>query len=123
MVTVLDTKLAPKVLAIIAKYGKTVSWSVTSGATHTPSTGAVTGGTTTAHTVKVTPPEPYESKYVDGDVVREGDSRIYIAASGLAFTPAENQRVTIDAAVWTVTRVNAIYSGDLVCLWEAGLRR
>ena len=123
MVTALDTKLRPKTVELIEKYGKSVTWTVTSGGTYVPATGSTSGATSTPYTVKVTPPEPYTSKFIDGDTIRVGDALIYLAAQDLAFTPAENQHVTVDGVVWVVVRVNAIYSGDLVCLWEAGLRR
>ncbi len=71
----------------------------------------------------VTPPAPYASKFIDGDTIRAGDAQVFLAAQGLAFTPAPLQRVTIDGDVWTVVSANAIYSGDLVCAWEVGLRR
>lgn len=123
MATSLDTKLRPKVLAVIAQYGKAVSFAVDSGGTHSASTGTVSGTSTTTYSVTVTPPAPYASKFIDGDTIRDGDALIYLAAQDLAFTPAAGQRVTIDSAVWTVTRANAIYSGELVCAWEVGLRR
>lgn len=123
MVTSLDTKLVPKSADLVELYGKAVTWSVTTGAAYNPASGTVSGGSTTNHSVKVTPPEPYASRYIDGDLVRTGDARVYIAAESLAFTPAEGQKLTIDAATWKVVRVNAIYTGESIALWEAQVRR
>jgi hypothetical protein len=123
MATELDTLILPKVLELIGRYGKLVSFSVTTGATQNAGAGTVTGGTTTAHSVKASPPYPYESRYIDGDLVLVGDSRLYLAGSGLAFTPAPGQVVTIDSAKWRVVRVNPIYSGELVAAWEVQVRR
>lgn len=122
MVTALDLTLPATALAVLTEFGKNVTFSVTSGGTNSPSTGAVTGATTTTYTVKAYP-YPYEARYVDGDVVQVGDAKLILAASGLAFTPAPGQSVTIDAAVWRVIAANAIYSGELVAAWELQVRR
>ena len=123
MTTALDDELLPEVLAIIDELGKSVSVAVTTGAASVPSTGAVSEGTTTSYTVKATPPSPYESKFVDGDLIRAGDSRIFLAGQDLAFTPNAGQRITIDSDQWLAVSVNAIYSGELVCVWEVQVRR
>lgn len=123
MVTSLDTKLVPKATELLDLYGKAVTWSVTIGAAYNPASGAVTVGTTTNHSVKVSPPDPYSSRYIDGDLVRVGDARVYVAAELLTFTPAEGQTITIDSATWKIVRVNAIYSGESIALWEAQVRR
>lgn len=123
MATSLDTKLRRIALSTIKKYGLTASFAVKSGGTYSPTSGSVSGESTATYSVKVTPPEPYETKYQDGDLIRAGDARIYIADQGLAFVPAVGQRVTIDGDTFVSVSVNAIRSGELVCLWEVALRR
>lgn len=123
MVTTLDTKLVPKAAELVELYGKSVTWGVTSGGSYNPASGDVTGSSTTSYTVKVTPPEPYSERWIDGDLVRVGDAKVYLAAQDLAFTPSAGQTVTIDATVWKAVSANAIYTGESIALWEVQVRR
>lgn len=117
MTTVLDTKILPKVLAILEKYGRTVTV-VIKARTKDWSTGIVST-TTATHTVKCSPPEPFNQRYVDGDLIRVGDMETLFAAQDLPFTPALNMRIDDK---WTAIRVDPIYSGDLVAAWKVQLR-
>lgn len=123
MATPLDNVLPAKVVEILAKYGKTVTWTVSTGGTVDASAGKIVGATETPHTVKVSPPEPYTSRFIDGDVILAGDAKVVLAAQSLAFTPAAGQKLTIDGEVWRVVAVNRQYSGELVAAWEAQVRR
>jgi hypothetical protein len=120
--TELDDDFVPFVAEMAEEFGAVATFDVTTGGTYSPSTGAVTGGTTTQYQVKIIPPEPYSLFYVDGDVVREGDLKTMIQAQGLAFTPARNMKVTFDSRVFTCLAVDPIYSGALVCGWMLQLR-
>lgn len=122
MATSLDTKLIPKAADLVDTYGKSVTWSVTTS-TYNPASGDVSGVAVTTYTVKVTPPEPYSERWIDGDLIRFGDAKVFLAAQGLAFTPAPGQTITIDSTVWIVVAANAIYTGESVALWEAQVRR
>ena len=117
MTTVLDTKILPKVLAIIEKYGRTVNVAIDTQAKDW-STGIVST-TTATNTVKCSPPEPFNQRYVDGDLVRTGDMETLFAAQDLPFAPVVGMRIDTK---WTAVRVDPIYSGDLVAAWKVQLR-
>lgn len=119
--TALDTKIIPKVFNLVAKYGKVVTFNSRSGYTYDETEGTATS-TITSYSKKVTPPDKYDVRYVDGDLIRVGDSRIFLPAQGLEFTPARGESVIVDSESWTIIKANPIYSGDLVCLWELQLR-
>lgn len=118
--TDLDTELIPAADEIVAEYGKSVTFTVKTRA-YNPGLGA-TEETETNYTDIVTPPDAYDSQYIDGDVIREGDVKILIPAQNIAFTPDAGVEVTIDGTVWTVVRVKPIYSGTSIAVYEMQLR-
>jgi hypothetical protein len=128
----LDTKLRDKSYAAIQKYGKTVSWRsiVRDPNAYVPATG-IQPETDVDYTIVVTPPFPYASKYsggsvtqdVGGDLIKLGDALITIADKNLGFVPAVGDQVTIDADVWLVVGIEPIRSGEMICAWNARLRR
>lgn len=121
--TELDDELLPEVLALIEELGKAVSVTVTSGGTPNVTAGTIDGATSTDYTVKATPPYPVKQAWSMRDVTTEAESACLLAGSGLPFTPAPGQTVTIDSVKWSVVSASPIYSGELVCAWELGLAR
>jgi hypothetical protein len=123
--TTLDERLIPAAQSILDRFGKQVSFIVPTSPSYDPGTGVLTQGATQTKTTKMTPPEPYESKYVDGDIIRKGDLRAYIAAQDLDFQPERAHLVTLDTedTRWYVVRANPVYSGQKAVLWEVQLRR
>ncbi len=120
--TALDIKLLPKVLSIIEKVGKEAVFSIYSEE-YDPTTGENVQGSAWVFTEKIIPPYPYESKLVDGDLIRDGDMRSGIAGSGIEFTPKEGIIVEFDSQIWKIVKVNSIYSGERVALYELQLRK
>lgn len=126
MTTALDTKIRPKVTAVLAAYGTNLAFSVPGTETYDPATGITTEGSVTTPTVKGTPPAPYEKRYVDGDVVKVEDAMTLVSAEDVAaasFTPAQGQTVTFDSVSWDVVSVKVHRSGDQVAAYELQLRR
>ena len=115
MATVLDTKVLPKALAAIAKYGRDVAvqgkptgYSTTTGAT-TP--GASLG------TVKAVV-GTYERDLQPGEVVQQEDVQLIIAGSGLAFTPEVGQLYTVEGRKLVALQVIPYSSGEQIAAWE-----
>jgi hypothetical protein len=119
--TDLDTELVPEVLALINELGKQAVFHVPGTETYDPTTGDVTR-VDSNYTKRVTPPEGYNEKFIDGDLIRAGDKKIYVAASGLGFTPKAGHKVTLDAVVWKVHKATPIYTGKQVAVWELQIR-
>ncbi len=121
--TELDDALVPAVLDIIDELGADMTFRITSGGAYNPATGDRTGESTVEYTRKASPPSPYSSRYIDGDLIREDDAKIMVAASGLAFTPIKNMEVEISGEKWKTVSVKRLWSGEQVCGWEMQLRR
>lgn len=123
MTTALDKKIVPKVLALINRIGISATFSVGT-ATMDESTGeGDPDGAGTPTTVKSTPPLNYDRKLVDGVSIKNGDAQVFIAGSGLSFTPSNGMKVNISSIEWTVKSVGRISAGDDVAAYELQLRQ
>lgn len=123
MPTALDTALTRAALDILDDVGISATWSVPSGMTYSTATGSHVPTTTVIYAVTVSPPLEYREGQIDGELVRVGDASIYIAASGIGFTPEAQQFVTISGQKWTVVRVVVLRSGEQVAAYKAQIRR
>ena len=128
MTGALDTKMRALAATLIDRFGKSVTWTKKS-TTYTASTG-VAVPTTTNYTVTITPPLQYDpstgrtgSQFNAGALTSTGYCIVTLAASGLSFTPANGDELTIDSATWRVVAVQAVYSGSLVAAYTAQIRR
>ena len=125
MSTPLDLKLVPKALEIVYRFGINASFAVDkiNPDDYDSETGATTPDTPTDTVRKVTPPENYDRHMIDGEVIKFGDMRIFLPASGLTFTPKEGLEVTIAAELWKIEKVGVHYSGEDVAIYELQLRQ
>ncbi len=121
MTTPLDAILVGEALGLIATYGTYMEFTVPAP-TYDRTTGSVSGSGASV-VRKASPPLAYSLRYADSDVVRRGDARIYVAASGLTFTPDLNTKVVHDSVTWRVVDVNRLYSGDDLAAYELQVRR
>lgn len=121
MSTALDIRLLPKVLALIAKYGKTVTFHVSVAEVYSPINRSVLAAITNIN-LKVSPPDKYHIKYVDGTQILSGDNYIILPAQGLTFVPRSGHEVTIGTTKWGIVNVESIYSGEDVCAYQLQLR-
>jgi len=124
--TILDDKLLPKVDIIIDKFGKVASLRENfADGDYTAATGAVFG-IPASHSVKVTPPFPYEHKYIDGDLIEQGDMQVLLSAKALTDDsvpdPQNGWRLTIDTQTFHVISTSKIYSGESIAAWQLQLR-
>jgi len=120
--TDLDNALVPVSLDLINSFGKDGTFTVKDSEAYDPSTGVVSVTTSTV-VIKMSPPTPYERRYINGDLVKAGDTEVLIAASGLTFTPDEGQKVEFDSETWNVVSVGRLYSGESIAVYRLQLRR
>lgn len=122
--TALDDKLIPKTYTLVETYGVDAVFYVelVEPEDYDPTTGHTTEDTDAGVTRKVTPPEPYEERMVDGDIVQHDDMRIYLPSSELSFTPENGMKVVIASLPWKAVAIDPIYSGTSICLYEIQLR-
>lgn len=122
--TELDDKLLPVALELINKFGKDMTYTVvTTEGTYDPATRSKTGEVSTIYPgVKSAPPFDYETKDIDGTLIKRGDLKTIVAAKDAVFTPAQNMFVEFDGIKFAATTIKPYYSGDLIAAWEIRLR-
>ena len=122
--TAMDEKFIPMALRMIEKFGKTVEIKIYPDAVYGPTTGETAVGGYVRYVKKIIPPYPYEQKYIDGDIVQQGDLQTGIAGSGLGFTPEPGlTKITIDTLVWNIVNMKPIYSGEQIAMFQLQLRK
>lgn len=120
--TALDDRMRQVALDLIETFGKVVTYTPTTRARN-ESTGETPETPGTPVALKVSPPEKFSRKLVDGNAIKKDDLQISLAAKDLAFTPVLNDLVTIDTVVYSVTDVNPVFSGEQEAIWTLQLRR
>lgn len=123
MPTSLDKELLPAVLEIINEVGRDMDFSFPLASSYDPVTGTGSESICKTLTAKVSPPIDYEKRHIDGDSVKRGDSRIFLAAKGLVFTPVVDMGVEFDSISFKAISVLPIYSGEQVAAYEVQLRK
>jgi len=86
---------------------------------------ASTGKTTTVKRrfqAKASPPQEYDSRYINGDSIQAGDSSIFLAGKDLKFIPKKGMVVIERDQRWRSVRVRKHRSGDDIAAWEIQLR-
>lgn len=122
MPTTLDKKFLPLTFRLIAKFGRDASFTVYGSESYTPGTGINQRGAASVHTTKVSPPQDYELREIDDDLVKVGDAKVYLAAKSLDFKPERGLEGTIKAgtgagylvngAILAVTNVVVVDTGS-----------
>lgn len=117
----LDTKMRDVAETLIERFGKVVSWTSYNDSPD-PTTGQV-DRTATQHTSKISPPIGPNQNYVAGQVIEQGEFDLMLAASAIVFVPKVGDEVDIDSVVYTVVKVDWIYSGTQVAAYKCTVRR
>ncbi len=119
----LSTRARKTTERLVEKYGNTAVFTAeTTAGTYSPTTGQVTGAVSTTYTVKVVSEEIPE-RFVDGDTIRSGDVRVYLAAKDLDFTPAAGQVFTLSGEQFTALGVKDATVQDSAVVHEIHARR
>jgi len=117
----LDTKMRAVAETLIERFGKVVSWTSYVDVPD-PTTGQVER-TATTHTPTISPPIGPNQNYVAGQVIEQGEFDLMLAASAIVFVPKVGDEVDIDSVIYTVVKVDWIYSGELVAAYKCTVRR
>lgn len=122
---VLDAPLRKVSVALINKFGKSITLTYTSVSAYVPGTRKPTTDVT-AVTVKAIIEAvglrgaPGSGRWAN---VLTGDQQVTIAAKGLATAPKAKDSVTIDGSDYEVVAVNPVYTGDQAAIYELHARR
>jgi len=123
MATALDAKLVPRALAIVTKYGLDAEFEVMLVSQYSAESGGTVETGPVTHTKKVSPPSPFEQRFIDGVAIRQDDLEVYLPGSGLEFTPAVDMTVRIEKVAYRVVAAGPVYSGEQVAVFRLQLRR
>lgn len=123
MPTALDKVLVPATLDIIKRVGRNMNFTFPRATSYDPATGEGFESIVKTLTVKASPPIDFQQQYVNGDSVRRGDVRIFLAAKGLAFIPIIDMLVEFDSEKFKVISVLPLHSGEQVAAYELQCRR
>jgi len=123
MTTALDTTLSAVALDLIDTLGTDMVFEVPGATVYDPAERRQVRQSPTNVTRKASPPLQYASQLIDNSVVRRDDAQIFIAQSGLTFTPVEGMKVTHAGLDWHMVSASPMYSGDDIAAWECQLRR
>ena len=114
---------APSVAAalrLIEKFGKALTLTRQSSGSYDPSTGSATVTTTTqaAHGIRTS----WAAQDIDGSLIKSGDLKIVLAASGLTTAPQVDDTITFDSTVYTIKGVYPVCPADVVIVYNLNVR-
>ena len=124
MATALDDRLVPAAYRLVNTYGQDAVFHETEvdATDYNPATGITTIPAATTHTEKVSPPSLYNQTLIDGDLIKIGDMKIYLAAQSLGFTPVRSMKVVVAGKTWRIVAANPLHSGEEIAAYELQLR-
>lgn len=125
MPTPLDLQLAPVVVQLIQTFGKDVTFTIGGDFDFDYVTGHTDRDGETKVTLKASPPAPVRRQYAENDDEedRRSECRVYVAATGLGFTPKLGMVVEIDGQAWRTTAVYPVYTGENIAAYGVDLRK
>ena len=125
--TILDDNLVPAVTNMIARLGRSATFTVTVDV-YDPATGVNTP-TPTGHVILVSPIVSRNEmfwNYTEREatsITQLGESRIFAAGENIPFTPVKGMKVTIDTIPWMIERIIPHASGTLIAAYEMWLKK
>lgn len=117
----LDARARDTADKLLDKFGKAITLTSIAEGVYDPTTGEMSGGTTTStnHAAAI---KDYKGIDFISGVIQAGDRKVIIAALG-APTPQPADKVTIDSEVYQVVAVRHVWSGELPALYEMQVRK
>ena len=119
--TALDLRARASAVRLLLKYGKQVTLTIVTEGTYNPTTGDMSGASTTTQTPNALIEDFPGVDYVNG-LVEKGDKRITIAADGYT-EPKPNDTFTVDSLVYKVISVSTVWSGEQAALYASQVRK
>lgn len=120
--TELDLEIPGLAQELIASYGKLVTYKIVTAGVYSPSTGIANPSTANLSIRCVV--EDMRSNAFNADIVKAGDKKLTFAdADFTAGKPSAGDIVVIDGDSFTVIEPKAVYSGDLVAIWQLQVRK
>ena len=131
MTTTFDTETYDLAGELLEEFGTTATLTTSAGKTKTVGTSTVSGFGTD-HTIRVSPPAPFDTRLVDGETVKAADLKVTLgrkngesiagAWADLTIVPAEGDRVALGSDDYSVVGIMPLRSGDDIAAWILHLR-
>lgn len=117
----LDAKARATALKLINKFGKPVTLTVVTEGTYDPSTGDISGGSTSVAVPKAIIEDFNGTEFISGQI-EVGDRKVTIPASGFA-EPRPNDTFTIGSDVYKIVSVETVWSGEQAAIYISQVRK
>lgn len=124
----LDKTLRQAAKRLIGDYGKSATLRRETQGTFEPADSSYSGGSSTDYSITVSPPQEFDQQFIDGDLIRQDDFMVSVAAKGLSVTPnsgdeSTNDKLVLDSVVYEIVRAKPVYSGAQVALYKLHCRK
>lgn len=73
--------------------------------------------------IAATPPQGASAETFGSSLIEDGARSVGLPALDMPKAPTTSDRVKMDGATWQITKVDPLFSGDLVALYNVQLRR
>lgn len=118
-----ETDMVDVASELIIEFGKTVTATTFSSEVYSPSAGTVSR-TETETSIVISPPHPYNSKWLSDSLVQSGDFECITPSKDAVVTPHKGMTLLLETGeTWTVVEVGRLYVGDSSAGWPLLLRR
>jgi hypothetical protein len=117
----LDIRARATADRLIGKFGKQVTLTRVTEGTYDPTTGELSGGSTTTQTVAALVKDFNGIELLSG-AIQAGDRKVSIAALNAA-EPQIGDTITVDSMVYNVLAVKTTWSGEKAAIYELQVRK
>lgn len=117
----LDAKARATALKLINKFGKPVTFTQVTEGAYNPTTGDISGGSTSVAVPKAIIEDYNGTDYIAGQI-EIGDRKVTTPASGYN-EPRPNDQFTIGSDLYTVVAVETIWSGEQAAIYISQVRK
>lgn len=118
--TKLDDRFRPLATNLIAKYGKSVTYTSVSSGSYNTATGeaANTESTSTIKAIVEDYGSLKQSSGFESGHILAGDKKFTIAAQSFSSSPKETDKITVDGITYMAIRVIETWSGEQIASYE-----
>ena len=117
----LDAKARATALKLLNKFGKSVTLTMVTEGTYDPTTGEVSGSSTSTEIPKALLEDFNGVDYVSG-LVEKGDRKLTTPAKGYT-EPKPNDTFTVGSDVYKVIAVETVWSGEQAAIYISQVRK
>lgn len=119
--TELDAIIGPLALDLIDEFGKLIKLTTVQQGVYDIETGSSVAVDTSVFIKAIV--EKYKGQEYTSGLIETGDKKVTIAGQSVSEKPTTSDTVEFDGEVYTIQNVKAVYSGELIALYEMQARQ